>query len=334
MSVLGVNSLCFHSMPLSSSETRKDVVCSPWLISGFIVSAILFMLPAAAEPGSRVCVEDDLSHQVCVSAFPNRVISLAPSFTEIVFDLGAGNKLVGRTARCNEPPEALKVPDIGAYMNPDLERIIALRPDLVLSPERGIRKEVVVRLTGLGIPTFVDDSETLDAIVHSVKRLGTILGREAEAETAVEQFQKRRQAVREQVLNADKPLVLFVVGIRPLVLAGGRSFIGSLIREAGGINVAEESTVPHPKFSMEEVVRRDPEVIIVLNKECRDDECFNEWQKHQDLRAVQRHRVYQIDADLIARPAPRIITALEQLAAILHPNVFSTGFSVGANRIK
>lgn len=317
-----------------SSETRKGFVCSPWRISGLIVSAILFMLPVAAEPGSKVCVEDDLSRQVCVTAFPKRVISLAPSLTEIVFDLGAGNTLVGRTARCNEPPEALKIPDIGAYMNPDLERIIALRPDLVLSPERGIRKEVVDRLTDLGIPTFVDNSETLDDIVHSVKRLGTILGRETDAETAVEQFQKRRQAVRERVHNANRPLVLFAVGIRPLVLAGGRSFIGSMIREAGGINVAEEAAVPHPKFSMEEVARRDPDIIIVLNKECRDDECFNAWQRHQDLRAVQRHQVYQLDADLIARPSPRIIEALEQLAATLHPNIFSTGFSVGANRIK
>ena len=130
MSVLGVNSLCFHAMPLSSSETRKDFVCSPWRISGLIVSAILFMLPAAAEPGSKVCVEDDMSRQVCISAFPKRVISLAPSLTEIVFDLGAGHTLVGRTARCNEPPDALKIQDVGAYMNPDLERVIALRPDL------------------------------------------------------------------------------------------------------------------------------------------------------------------------------------------------------------
>ncbi|MGO9572490.1 MAG: ABC transporter substrate-binding protein [Desulfomonilaceae bacterium] len=275
-----------------------------------------------------------MSRQVCISAFPKRVISLAPSLTEIVFDLGAGHTLVGRTARCNEPPDALKIQDVGAYMNPDLERVIALRPDLVLSPERGIRKEVVDRLTELGILTFVDNSETLDDIVHSVNRLGTILGRESDAETIVQQFQQRRQAVRERVHHARKPLILFAVGIRPLVVAGGRSFIGSLIREAGGVNVAEEAAVPYPKFSMEEVARRDPDIITVLNKECRDDECFNEWQKHQDLRAVQRHQIYQLDADLIARPSPRIIDALEQLAAILHSNVFSTGFSVGANRIK
>ena len=189
-------------------------------------------------------MEDDLSRQVCVSAFPKRVISLAPSLTEIVFELGAGHTLVGRTARCNEPPEALKIQDIGAYMNPDLERIIALRPDLVLSPETGMRKEVVDRLTELGIPAFVDNSNTLDEIVHSINRLGTILGRESDAKTIVQQFQQRRQAVRERVDHVSKPLILFAVGIRPLVIAGGRSFIGSLIREAGGVNVAEDAAVP------------------------------------------------------------------------------------------
>jgi len=282
----------------------------------------------------KVCVVDDLSRRVCVSAFPKRVISLAPSLTQMVFDLGAGHTLVGRTARCDQPPEALKIREIGAYMSPDLERIIALRPELVLSPETGMRKEVVHRLTEIGIPTFVDNSNTLDQIVHSIDRLGTILGRESDAKTVVQQFQQRRQAVRERIANVNKPLILFAVGIRPLVLAGGRSFIGSLIREAGGVNVAEEAAVPHPKFSMEEVARRDPDIIIVLNKECRDDECFKEWQRHRDLRAVKNNRIYQLDADLIARPSPRIMDALEQLAAILHPKVFGSGFSAGVDRLK
>src|SRR5271157_611923 len=105
-------------------------------------------------------------------------------------------------------------------MSPDLERIIALRPDLVLSPETGMRKEFVDRLAELGIPTFVDNSETLDEIVHLLNRLGTILGRESDAKTVAQQFQHRRQAVRERVDHVSKPLILFAVGIRPLVLAG------------------------------------------------------------------------------------------------------------------
>jgi iron complex transport system substrate-binding protein len=334
MRVFGVIHLCLHAKLLFSMGTPKDFTWLSWRICGLIVSAILLMLPAAAEPAPKVCVEDDLSRQVCVPAFPKRVISLAPSLTEIVFDLGAGHTLVGRTARCNEPPEALKIQDIGAYMNPDLERIIALRPDLVLSPETGMRKEFVERLAELGIPAFVDNSNTMDEIVHSINRLGKILGRESEANTVVQQFQQRRQAVRGLVDHVSKPLILFAVGIRPLVLAGGRSFIGSLIREAGGVNVAEEAAVPYPKFTMEEVARRDPDIIVVLNKECRGDECFNEWQRHHALSAVRNSQIYQLDADLVARASARIMDALEQLAAIFHPEIFGKGPSVGVNRIK
>ena len=141
-----------------------------------VVLAILPVPPVKADNAPKVCVEDDLSRQVCVSAFPKRVISLAPSLTQMVFDLGAGHTLVGRTARCDQPPEALKIREIGAYMSPDLERIIALRPELVLSPETGMRKEVVDRLTELGIPTFVDNSNTLDDIVHTITGLGRSLG--------------------------------------------------------------------------------------------------------------------------------------------------------------
>ena len=320
---------------LLSRRPRKGAV---WAPSGgralVAVLAILLATPVEADHLPKVCVQDDLSRQVCVPAFPKRVISLAPSLTEMVFDLGAGHRLVGRTARCNLPPEALKIPEIGAYMSPDLERIMALRPDLVLSPETGIRMELVDRLTEIGIPALVDNSNTLDDIVHSIHRLGTILGSESDAKTVIRKFQQRRQAVRQRVEHVSKPLILFAVGIRPLVLAGGKSFIGSLIREAGGVNVAEEAAVPHPKFSMEEVAKRDPEIIIVLNKECRGDECFNEWRRHKDLSAVRTNQIYELDADLVARPSPRIIDALEQLAAIFHPKIFDGGLSVRVNRIK
>jgi iron complex transport system substrate-binding protein len=329
MRMIAVIHIFSYMKSLLSRRPRKD--CIRALV---VVLAILPVPPVKADNVHKVCVEDDLSRRVCVSAFPKRVISLAPSLTQMVFDLGAGHTLVGRTARCDQPPEALKIREIGAYMSPDLERIIALRPDVVLSPETGMRKEVVDRLTELGIPTFVDSSKTLDDIVHSIDRLGTILGRKSDAISVVQQFQQRRQAVRQRVDHVNKPLILFAVGIRPLVLAGGRSFIGSLIREAGGVNVAEDAAVPHPKFSMEEVARRDPDIIIVLNKECRDDECFNEWQRHRDLRAVRNKRIYQLDADLIARPSPRIMDALEQLAAILQPKLSGSGFSVEVNRIK
>ncbi len=333
MRAFGLSRVCSHGKLLFSTRTPTAFA---WLHVGVlvVVSGLLLVLPAGAAPDSKVCVEDDLSRQVCVPAFPKRVISLAPSLTEIVFDLGAGHLLVGRTERCNEPPEALDIQDIGAYLNPDLERIMALRPDLVLSPEAGMRKEIVNRLAELGIATFVDNSNSLDRIVHTVNRLGTILGRESDARAVVRQFQQRRQAVRERVAHVAKPLIVFAVGMRPLVLAGGRSFIGSLIREAGGANIAEEAPVPYPKFSMEEVARRDPDIIVVLNKDCRDDECFTAWQAHRDLKAVRNGLIFQLDADLVARPSLKIMDAFEQMAAILHPKLFSMPLPAGVHTPK
>ena len=303
-----------------SRRNPRKLACWLSCVCGFVtILSIAPVLHASAGPDGAICVDDDSNRRVCLQEIPKRIISLAPSLTEILFDLGAGHLLVGRTTRCNEPPEAQKIQDIGAYMNPDLERILSLRPDLVLSPQTGMRREVVDRLTELGIPVFVDNSNTLDEIVRLTERLGTILGREGAAEALVQRFRQRREVVAARVAEVGKPLVLFAVGTRPLVIAGGKSFIGALIREAGGVNVAEEAAIPYPRFSMEEVLRHDPDLILILNKECRDEGCFNQWQRHQALKAVRNKQIYPLDADLMARPCPRIMEALEKLTAILHP---------------
>lgn len=319
------------------SSPHADVLS---FIQLFVCQLILLTVPAAMadaaenDVSTQICVTDDMSRQVCVSRYPKRIVSLAPSLTEIVFDLGKGDALVGRTALCNEPPAALKVRDVGGYLTPDLERMIALRPDLVLSPENGMRKEIVERLTELEIPVFVDNSSTLDEITHLIGTLGTFLGKKADAKALIEKFQERRKAVWERVASQRKPTILFCVGVDPLVVAGGKTFIGSLIREAGGINAAERAAIPYPKFSMEEVVRNDPEIIVVLNKDCKDKECFDRWRRHQALKAVRSGRIYQLNADLVARPAPKIMDAFEQLAAILHPDVFGKSLSVGVRSFK
>ncbi|MFH0825455.1 MAG: helical backbone metal receptor [Pseudomonadota bacterium] len=277
--------------------------------------------PALSEPRRGICVEDGLSQRICLSASPTRIVSLAPSLTEMVFELGAGNLLVGRTARCNEPAEVIRVPEIGAYLNPDLERIISLRPDLVLCPYVGMRPEVMTRLTELGIPVFVDYCKNLDEIASLTRNLGSMLGKKEHAETLLRIFQQRRSAVAARVEHLQKPVILFVVGIRPLVTAGGKSFVGSLIREAGGVNVAESAFIPYPRYSMEEVTRHDPDVIVVVNKECRGSDCFDRWKGNETLTAIKTNRTYQMEANLITRPTLKIIEALERLAAILHPEM-------------
>lgn len=285
-----------------------------------------------ATASNTVCVKDGLARKVCVTRPVKRVVSFAPSLTETVFALNAGPLLVGRSRMCNRPREALNAQEVGAYLSPDIERVIALRPDLVLTTKTGARKELVERLERLGVPVFVDGSRNFDDILELIQRLGVLLSRERDAEMVVKELRSRREAVRERVKGLKKPAVFLAVGIRPLVSAGGRSFIGSLIREARGANIAEASPIPYPRFGIEEVIRKDPDMILFLTKECPDPElCRQEWLRFPVLKAVRRGKLYALDADLMARPSPGIIDALERLVSIFHPELSHGAQGVAAS---
>lgn len=276
------------------------------------------------QSANRLCVKDSMEAQVCVNDTPKRIVSLAPSLTELVFELGAGSSLVGRTTRCNFPDEAKNVPDIGAYMKPDFEKLVAARPDLVLAPKTGIRPELIDRLRNLKIPVYVDDSLNMEDIRNVITNIAKLLGKENQAAQIVDDMQSRRDRINEMVKGEKKATALFVVGIRPLVVAGSKSFLGSLIREAGGVNIAESVAVEYPKFSIEEVIRANPDVILILDKECHGEDCLNQWKNHIHLKAVQKNRIHELDADLMSRPGVRTIEGLEKLSNLLHPAVFVT----------
>lgn len=280
----------------------------------------------ADQSETQLCATDSLGRRVCISQAPSRIISLAPSLTEMVFMLGAGERLVGRTSICNQPPEARSVEEVGPYMHPNMERIISLRPDLVLAPRMGLQKVVADQLTDLGIPVFVDDSGDLDAIIDLVMRLGSLLDCKEQAERIVSEARQHRAAlVRRLAAVKGRPSLLFVVGLRPLVVASGKSFLGALIREAGGVNIAEGAPRPFSRFSLEEVIRQDPDIIIVLNKECQGEQCLRAWRRYPALKAVQKDAIHIVDADLMTRPTPNLVHALDLLIEILHTGAPVTG---------
>lgn len=295
----------------------------PGLLSSVLAVWFLLVSEAQALEPRRVCVTDHLHREICLSQAPHRIISLAPSLTETLFALNAGSLLAGRTERCNYPPETSQIPVVGAYMTPDLERVMDLKPDLIIAPQAGTKKETLARLAHLDIPIFVDDSRNLDDIRDVLRKLGRLLDREIEAEEIIKQFDERRTSVQQRIRTQGTPSVLFAVGSSPLVVAGGKSFLGSLIREAGGRNMAENERIPFPKLSMEEVLRKDPDIILVLDKECPSDRCIEGWRRHHRLKAVRAGRIYVMEGDLMARPSPRIAEGLWQLAKILHPKAFA-----------
>lgn len=293
-----------------------------FLFPAFIIIFLNCMEKVWSASDRVICVRDSPGTMVCLQGPAKRVVSLAPSLTELVFALKAGSRLVGRTTKCNIPEAAKKVTDVGAYMTPDFERLMAVRPDLVLAPKTGIRPEFIERLKSLKIPVYIDDSSNITEIEQLINNVGKLIGAENEADRIVNDIKIRRDKITKLMRGHEKPTVLFVIGIRPLVVAGGKSFLGALVREAGGSNIAEITAVEYPKFSIEEVLRRDPNVIFMLDKECKGDDCVKQWQDYGYLNAIKNNRVYVLDADLISRPGSRTIEALERLATFLHPDVF------------
>lgn len=287
-------------------------------------------LAGECEPS---CVIDSIGEKVCVSRIPQRVVSLAPSLTELMFDLNAGSRLVGRTSRCNFPKKAKAVSDIGPYMAPDFEKLLTAKPDLVLATKNGMRLELIDRIKGLGIPVYVDNSSSIDEIQKLISKVGFLIGQNQNARALITDIQTRRDSLGQALANLGRPSVLFVVGINPLIVAGSGSFLSSLISEAGGKNVVNDLGIPFPKLSIEEVIKQDPDVIFMLDKECHGIECVDYWKNYAFLQAFRSSRIYELDSDLVSRPGARTIEALEILTIHLHSIKVTPALSATNNTV-
>ncbi len=288
------------------------------------LSILVAMLAAgllpAADPRLARRVVDQTGREVNVPEHPQRLVSLAPSITETVFALGLGDRLVGDTDYCDYPPEAKLKPHVGSTLNPSVERIASLSPDLVLGTPEANRRETADQLERLGIPLYGVTAHSVEETLRSVADLGQVLGREREARALVEGLQARVRVVEQRVQGLPRPRVLYVVWYRPLITAGRNSFISDAIRRAGGISVADDLPGEWPRMSLEEVVRRDPEVILFPEAESFSppiDE-FSRQPGWKEVSAIRDHRMYLIPAT-INRTSPSLIDALEKVAEALHP---------------
>ncbi len=284
----------------------------------------ILLLLAAAHQGwadqKAWEVTDGVGRRVKVPAAPKRIVSLAPNTTEILFALGLGDKVVGVTDFCDYPPEAKQKTKVGGMVNPSLEAISFLRPDLVLATVAGNRPETVARLERLGIPVFVVNPEDLQGVFSSIEQVGRATGRREVARVLVQRLRERVEQVTRRVAGLKRPRVLYVLWSDPLIVPGKGTFLDDLIRWAGGESISTGALTPYPLFSLEEVVARAPEVIIVSKGHGQDDQTLlRRWRDLPTLPAVKAGRLYTIDGDLLNRPGPRIVDGLEALARILHP---------------
>jgi len=273
---------------------------------------------ASAEP---ITVTDDLGRSLRIEMPPQRIVSLAPGLTEILFSLGLGDRIVGVTDYCNYPPEALRKSKIGG-LNPNIEAILALRPDLVVGVAGLFQQENLIRFERFHISYFVADPESVEKIFHTILILGKMTGALPTAEESVRQLRDRLERIRRSVHSEIPPRLLYVVDAEPIISVGINSYLNDLIRDAGAVNITGRIKKSYPIVSMEFVIREDPQVIILATDADLQltESQRRRWTRWNTLSAVREGKIYKVNRDLLNRPGPRIVDGLEELAALLHPS--------------
>jgi iron complex transport system substrate-binding protein len=283
---------------------------------------VLWLLVGAVASADAASVRDMAGRAVTVPDRPARVVSLAPSLTEIVYAVDAGDLLVAVTQHCDYPPAAAHKPRIGGIYTPNLELILSMKPDLVLATTEANRDEHIQALAALGLPVYVVRGDSFPTVLESIRRVGRLLGREPEARRLAAGMQRQVDDIARAVQGARRPRVLYVVWGNPLIVPGRPAMITDLIRRAGGDSVSAEEAAEFPRFSVEEAVARDPEqVILAQHRDDTVDRRLREWEHLTLLPAVRAGRIHRIDGDLIHRAGPRIVSGVKALARILHPEV-------------
>ena len=261
---------------------------------------------------------------------PKRIISTAPSITEMLYELELGDRVVGVTTYCHYPPEVRNKPKIGTYLNPNFETTLALQPDLVVVLKE--HRELGEKLRGFGLPVLELQHNTLEGIYQSMLMLGKRTGAGKIAETRVASIRARLEAVRKRAEGLPRRSVMFIVGRTPatvedLMAVGSNSFLNELIDIAGGCNVFEDAVAYYPRIPREEVYARRPEVIIDMGdmgdtdrvSEQQRREVAGLWKQLPKLPAVKTGRVYGVADDIFVVPGPRVARTAERFFAMIHP---------------
>ncbi len=281
----------------------------------------LSLLGVGAARAAEIRVADDRGTLVRLARPPGRIVSLAPNLTEIVFLLGRQDRLVGVTRFCNYPPAAARLPKVGGIVDPDLERIVAARPDLVLCTTDGNPKERVAALEELGIPCFAAAPQDMAGIFRTIEAVGALLG-------VPERGRRETASLRERAARAARsggpgatgkrpvPRVLFTVSTAPVIAAGRGTFMDELVRMAGGENAAASYSGRYPRLSIEGLIAAAPDVIFIASMAGveRFSPDVTRW---TEVPAFRDNAVVTLDGDVVTRPGPRMVAALEEVSRAL-----------------
>jgi iron complex transport system substrate-binding protein len=263
-------------------------------------------------------------------AQPRRIVSTAPSITEMLYALGLGDRVVGVTTFCHYPPEAARKPKIGNYLRPDVEAIVALQPDLVIVEKSMIRRSV--ELPTLRLNVVEVDGSTISGIYDSIREIGRWAGVPARAEALCSSIESELGRIRRRTARLPRRRVLFIVGRTPgriedLIAAGSSSYLNEVLDIAGGDNVLQDAAIAYAKVSLEEVLARNPDVIVDMGEMARTVGVTEEqkqsvvelWNRYPFLAAVKQNRVFAVASDIFVVPGPRVVKAAKEFARMLHP---------------
>jgi len=302
-------------------------------ISGFLAPRTLIMLaclvtvalscrqsekfPLKAEHTAK----DDLGHVITLHSNPHRIVSLAPNITEILFALGLDSSVVGVTDYCDYPAAARSKPRIGGMLNPNLERVLDLHPDLVLMSGSGNMKSDFDKLTSAGVAVFVTYPRTVDSVLASISTIGALTGSKPTADSLVRALRNQKEELVRKARETPRESVLMLLSLSPLVAIGPGTFLHELLTLANADNIAHDATMAYPVLSREDILRRQPDVIIATNDIVRTaDDILRAYPEWKSLKAIQKRRVALVDASIVSRPGPRVIEGLKTILQAIHPS--------------
>jgi iron complex transport system substrate-binding protein len=280
--------------------------------SAAVLIAAALLLAAPAD-WAGVSATDDLGRTVALEKPARRIVSLAPHVTELLFAAGAGDSVVGAVAYSDYPPAAREIPRVGSYDAVDMERILALQPDLVVGWASGNGRTTLDRLSELGLTVYASEPKALGDIASSIDRLGRLAGTSEKAGAASGAFRRRLAALRRRYSHERPVPVFYEIWNQPLLTVNGDHFISHLIRLCGGRNVFASLDTLVPTVDVEAVVAADPEAIVAGGRTAKRPPWLDDWRDWPDLRAVSNDHLYFIPPDLTHRPTPRLLDGAQRL---------------------
>lgn len=263
---------------------------------------------------------DDLKKKIVIDTLPKKVISLAPNLTELIYKIGAGEKLIGNTLYCNYPEEAKRITKIGDMITFDYEKILSLKPDLVFITVEGNVKDSYEKLLKLGVKVFVSNPRNYNGIKKTMSDFGKVFDLKDNADKIISDWDIRYNRIVSEANKLPHRKALFLIGLNPVIVAGKNTFINEIVTTVGLENIASDSPLNYPIFSREEVLKRDPEFMLMTGMstdEAKDNiKGIKEW---RSVKAVKNKNVIVVDPDMYLRPGSRFVDAIEDLFLKITP---------------